>query len=302
MTPRWFFRLRIILFTMAGIILTSFLATTLLLFVAGGRDGYGAPQADTDTFIYSFNVPGILHETTSAKKSPSPYWFLDSGGKMIIENGTGETIQGALPPQDRWRVTYERSSSIDTDNGFHPQNLFRLLTKSRWENFSQQVQFYVARNNFSASPNRGASNGILFMSRYSGNGETLYYAGIRVDGTAVIKKKYRGRYYTMAQAKLFPGVYSVGGGGESSRNLLPHSEWFGLKLTTITNADSSVALSLYLRRNGRVPWSEVLSATDTGRNYGGTPPITGPNFAGIRTDFMDVKFDDYRVENISAPS
>ncbi|HCR52364.1 TPA: hypothetical protein DIV48_01795 [Candidatus Kaiserbacteria bacterium] len=301
MTHEWFFRLRIVLLTVSGITLSSFLITALLLFAAGGRNERNVPHADTDTFIYSFNAPGILHETTSAEKSPSPYWFLESGGEMIIENGIGETLQYMLPSQDRWRIAYGRSSSIDTDNGFRPQNLFRLLTKSRWENFSQQAQFYIARDNFSASQNRGASNGILFMSRYNGNGETLYYGGIRVDGTAVIKKKYRGRYYTMAQAKLFPGVYSVSGGG-SSRNLLPHDEWFGLKLTTITNVGGGVTLSLYVQRSGRVPWSEVLSATDTGKNYGGTPPIIGPNLAGIRTDFMDIKFDDYRVENISVQS
>lgn len=276
-----------------GTILLSFVLTKFFLFVAGGN---APPPRETGIFIYSFNVPGTLDEARRATKSPSPYWFLDSGGKLLIENGVGETVQGALPASDTWRIEYAHSNSLDTDNGYHPQNLFRLITKNTWENFSEQARFYIVRDNFSASPNRNASNGLLLMSRYGDNGATLYYAGIRVDGTAIIKKKYHGVYYTMAQEKIFPGAYSAGG----RTNLLPHGEWLGLQLTTVTNPGGTVTLSLALTRDGQESWMELLSATDTGANWGNTPPITGPAFAGIRTDFMDVKFGSYQAQTIGS--
>ena len=39
----------------------------------------------------------------------------------------------------------------------------------------------VEADHFSTSPNRNSSNGVLLMSRYSDSGDTLYYAGMRVD-------------------------------------------------------------------------------------------------------------------------
>jgi hypothetical protein len=244
-------------------------------------------------FLFTFNSAGTLQEAGSALESTSPYFWLNSGGKLVINGANGTTIEGDLPVGDKWHTLYATSNPLDTDNGLHPQNLFRLVTKSSWENTSASADFKIDKDNLSTSPNRNASNGLLLMSRYASDGQTLYYAGIRVDGTAVIKKKYHGVYYTMAQKQIFPGTYNA----STSPNLLPHGEWISLKSDTVTNADGSVTVTLSMKRAGETAWTKLLTSTDTGTNFGGTPPITGLSLAGIRTDFMDVEFDNYRLQN-----
>lgn len=246
-------------------------------------------------FIYSFNSPGTLYEAGSAYESSSPYWYLNSGGKLILTGSLGETVQGDLPASDIWAKRYADSNPIDTDNGLHPQNLFRLVTRASVDNVSVEARFFIAKNEHSASPNRNASNGLLLMSRYAPDGQTLYYAGIRVDGTAVIKKKYKGTYYTMAQKQIFPGTYDP----DANSNLLPHAEWITLKSDTKTNTDGTVAITLWMKRANDTAWTKLLTATDTGKNYGSTPPIHGPAPVGIRTDFMDVEFENFRVDSLN---
>jgi hypothetical protein len=144
-------------------------------------------------FIYSFSTPGVVNEADTPADSSSPYFWVNSGGKLIVTDaGYGETIQGDLSPQDPWFTQYANSNAEDTDRGAHPQNVFRLVTQSTWENVTASVDFYIVKDELSASANRNESNGLLLMSRYNDAGETLYYAGVRVDGTAVIKKKYKG--------------------------------------------------------------------------------------------------------------
>ncbi len=245
-------------------------------------------------FLYSFSSTGILGEAGSMKETTSPYWWLNSGGYLTLKEGRGATAQGDLGLLDPWRVIYAVANPQDTDGGRHPQNLFRLVSRSAWVNMREEASFYIVRDNFSASPNQNASNGLLLMSRYQDDGQTLYYAGIRVDGTAVIKKKYKGTYYTMAQEKVFPGTYSS---ASLDKNLLPHEEWVSLRSDTVTNEGGTVTVSLYMKRAGESTWKLLLKATDTGKNFGATP-ITTAGFGGIRTDFMDVKFDNIKLENI----
>ena len=125
-------------------------------------------------------------------------------GQMIFENGIGKTIQGDFPEGSKWQKKYEKSNPKDTDNGTHPQNIFRLVTKAKWQNFDQEAYFRINRLNLSSSDNRNESNGILLFNRYE-DGDNLYYTGLRVDGTAVIKKKYAGKYYTLSEKVFFPG-------------------------------------------------------------------------------------------------
>ncbi|HEX8946767.1 MAG TPA: hypothetical protein VF829_00940, partial [Candidatus Paceibacterota bacterium] len=243
-------------------------------------------------FIYSFNVPGILDEAESAAKSRSQYWFLDSGGKFIVENGYGGTIQGALPSSDEWRKLYAKDNPTDTDNGAHPQNIFRLVSRGTWENASTEAYFKITGDNFSASQNRNESNGLLIMTRYQDQ-YTLYYAGIRVDGHAVIKKKYHGTYFTLAEDPIYPGEYDR----DSDVNLLPHNTWIGIRSETTTLADGTVRLRLYLKESNDASWRVVLTAHDDG-SYDGTPPILASGASGIRTDFMDVLFRAFRIDTL----
>src|SRR5689334_3473255 len=85
-------------------------------------------------FHYSFTANGTLNEAGSLLASTSPYWWLNSGGKLVLQNGIGKTVRGALPEQDYWRIAYSLANPEDTDDGYHPQNIFRLLTKTKLPN------------------------------------------------------------------------------------------------------------------------------------------------------------------------
>lgn len=245
-----------------------------------------AAAAVPSPFVYEFKDAGILHESASSDTSSSPYWWVDSGGKLLVENGVGKTMQGEAI-DDMWQTRYERSSSEDTDEGKYPQNLFRILTRSKWDNVRSEISFRIIRDNDTATPNRNESNGVLFMSRYK-DGDNLYYAGLRVDGRAVIKKKYDGLYYTLAEDQIFPGTYTQG------KSLLPR-EWITIRMETKTENDT-VRITLS-QKNASGEWKELASAVDRGQ-YDETPPITGSFPLGIRTDFMDVEFDDFRAEKL----
>lgn len=242
-------------------------------------------------FAYPFDKTETLHEAGSMEESRSPYWWLGSGGMLITRGELAETIQGELAPVDKWRRLYAASNPVDTDNGQHPQNLFRIISRSRWENVRVEGAFYVANDNWSPSPNRNASNALLIMSRYL-NKQNVYYAGIRVDGLAVIKKKRDGIYHILAERRVFPGTYVAG----SRTNLLPHGEWIALRLDTITEADGSVRITLSMSRPVDAGWEELLVAHDTGA--AGGPPFTGKGFIGFRTDFMDVRFTDWKISTL----
>lgn len=239
-------------------------------------------------FIYSFNSSGTLQESGSMALSSSPYWWLNSGAYVLMQNGIGETIQGSLPSLDFWRILYGETNPGDTDNGYHPQNIFRFVTRSKWQNMNQSVYMKVVRDNLSVSSNRNASNGLLLFNRYI-DSNNLYYTGIRVDGAAVIKKKEGGIYSTLAYKQIFSGTYDRA----SNPNLLPHQQWIGIKSEVQNNSDGSVTIRLYtdVGRNGI--WTLALEVRDNGQ-VGGRA-ITTSGYTGIRTDFMDVQFDDYRV-------
>ncbi|MBI3623278.1 hypothetical protein HY212_04345 [Candidatus Pacearchaeota archaeon] len=239
-------------------------------------------------WIYSFSTNGTLYEAGSMSESSSPYFWLNSGAKLIMANGRGMTIQGDLPINDYWRKLYSSSNPIDTDNGYHPQNIFRLITRSQWQNFNQSAYFQIKKDQLSLSPNRAEHNGLLLMSRYKSGGDTLYYAGLRVDGYAVIKKKLNGVYMTLAYVKVFPGTYSR----LTNPNLLPKNTWLGLKSEIKNNPDNSVSIKLYLDKNWNNSWVLIAEATDKNN------PITSQGYAGIRTDFMDVVFDNYDFRNV----
>ena len=238
-------------------------------------------------FNYTFDWTGTLGEAGWMGDSSSPYWWLSSGAYIHFRDGVGATIQGTLPSSDYWRRYYASTSPTDTDNGYRPQNLFRMSTRSRWQNFRQQMYFRIRRDNLSASPNRNASNGLLLMSRYLDQ-DNLYYAGVRVDGAAVIKKKYRGRYYTMAYARMFTGpLYDRA----SNPSLLPKDLWLGLRAEFMNNPGGRVRIVLYIDP-GPGGWVLVFDVLDDGRAFGG-PAITTSGYGGVRTDFMDVELENY---------
>ncbi len=219
-------------------------------------------------------------------ESASSNWWLSSGGYLLSSGGIGMTSQGLLPATDAWRLLYALSNPVDTDTGYRPQNIFRIVSRMQWTDFAQEVYFRVRKTNLSFSANRDGYNGVLFLNRYK-DSNNLYYAGLRVDGLAIVKKKLAGVYTTLASKRVYPGTYDR----SLSPNLLPQQAWIGMRTVTTTNSNGSVSIRVEV--NDPVltggAWSNVLEAVDS------TSPITTQGYAGFRTDFMDVQFDHYRI-------
>ena len=227
-----------------------------------------------------------LEESDSPENSKNPYLWLDSGGMVNIKNGIAKTIQSDSEKYSYWRVAYFLDNPRDTDNGYHPQNVLRLVTKAKWLNFTEEATFRINKYNLSKSENRNESNGILLFSRYKDQNNT-YYAGLRVDGAVVIKKKIGGKYTTLALKEIIPGYDP-----EKNPNVLPINKWIGLKVETINKSPNEVLINLYIDENCAGIWTKVLSATDNSK------ALTGSGSAGIRTDFMDVEIKDYKINPI----
>ncbi len=250
----------------------------------GGEAGSALP------FRYDFGSEGRLEETSDPESSTSPYWWLNSGAYFTLWNGVGSTVQGELLADDAWRKLYAFNTPGETDDGKHPQNIFRLLAKAGWQDASQQVWIRINRYNLSRDVHRSESNGLLLFSRYQDE-NNLYYAGVRVDGNAVIKKKIGGTYYTLALRQVFPGEYDRA----SHPNLLPTGSWIGLRVETQNIDGTRVRIRLYADVGRTGTWEPIAEAVDDGLNAGG-PAFTQAGRGGIRTDFMDADFDDYAAD------
>jgi len=251
-------------------------------------------QAVVLPFHYAFKNDGVTPERHPMEKSSSPYWWVNSGAYMYLKNGEGMTVQGELPALDPRRISYAKEDPIETDGGYHPQNIFRLIFRTSWGNIRQEMYVRANAYNLSASPERAASNGMLLFSRYSDAGD-LYYAGVRVDGAAIIKKKIGGTYHTMREVRgYFPGAaYDR----TTNPNLLPIGTWIGLRTETVDLPGGSVSLKLFTDVGRTGAWKLAAEAIDDGVTYGG-PALTQPGRTGLRTDFMDASFDDYRLRGL----
>ncbi len=242
-----------------------------------------SPIEPTPTLVAQITT---LEESGNAQTSSSPIWWVNSGGLITINGEVMSTIQGELPLASRWHQAYLASNPVDTDQGAHPQNIFRLVSRQTQLNYQQSVYFKINRMQQSASPNRNESNGVLLFNRYL-DGNNLYYAGARVDGNLVIKKKQNGTYYTLAIKKYWPGAYNH----DTNPNLLPINKYLGLR-TVVTNVAGGVKIQLYGDISGTGQWELWLETTDS------NSPISTAGFTGIRTDFMDAEFKNYTVTNL----
>lgn len=243
--------------------------------------------------VFSDNFDNIkLNEAGSMENSSSADWWLNSGGYFYSKKGVGRTFQKLIPKSNRWYKKYRKNNPRDTDKGSHPQNIFRLVTRSKWNNFSQQCYFRINRNNLSKSKYRNESNGLLLFNRYQ-DGDNLYYAGIRVDGKAIIKKKIDGEYFTMGQKRVYKGKYDR----DDKPNILPKHDWIGIKSEVVTNLDGTVIIKLYVDKNESGDWQLVLESVDDNNKYGGEA-IKTEGYGGIRTDFMDLDMNNYKIQEL----
>lgn len=233
----------------------------------------------------------ILEETGIMSQSKSADWWLNSGGKLLLNEMGFKTIQGELLSKDKWFQLYKSSNYQDTDGGTHPQNIFRLVRRHKLQNFEQQVTFKINKLNLGSSQNRNASNGVLLFNRYQ-DGDNLYYTGIRVDGLLVIKKKYGGKYSTLATKQYVTYKYNK----SNNPNSIPLEKWIGIK-SIVKTENNITKISLYTKDLTSNDWSLSLEAIDDGKKYG-SPMINSAGYAGIRTDFMDVEFKDYEIKSL----
>ena len=243
------------------------------------------------SFRYTFSSDGTLDEVGTMADSHSQYWWLSSGAQMVIKDGVGMTLHGAQSAGSPQQIRYATYDNDESGGGYYPQNIFRLVTRSQWQNYTQQVQFKIDRINMTNSKNRQAANGIFFFNRYQDQ-DTLYYTGIRVDGTAVIKKKYQGTYTTLAQKRFF-STGELSYNTNTNPNLMPGDRWMGMRSVVTNQSDGSVKISLYVDPDNTGNWQLAATPVDSGQD--GHPPITKSGYAGIRTDFMDASFDNYYI-------
>ena len=242
--------------------------------------------------VLTFSEKTTLEEAGKMSDSQSPNWWLNSGGVMEIDNGSARTNFGPLPENSRWQKLYAKTNSRDTDGGYYPQNIFRLVTREKWQNLDQQLYFNIDTINMSASDYRNESNGVLLFNRYY-DGNNLYYVGLRVDGHAVIKKKINGKYYTLAEKDILSGGKKYD--QNDNPNFIPLHRWIGIR-SVVTNADSrAVDIKFYVDLDQTGNWQLVLEKKDKGSAFGDAP-LTDPGHAGIRTDFMDVAFQNYKIQ------
>jgi len=244
-------------------------------------------------FAYPFRGTGILQEKNQSNKSGNPYWWLNSGAELIFSGNFASTIEGSLPTYSRWRIAYAKTNSLDTDGGYYPQNLFRLVSRQKWLDYRQTLYFQILRDNLSGSPNRNDSNGIFLFNRYQ-DGDNLYYTGVRVDGTAVIKKKQDGEYTTLVQTPIWTSDRPYD--RKNNTDILPKGQWVGLESRVVSLPGGKVSIELWLDKGGKDQWEKVLSTVDDGLSFG--PTINRSGYTGIRTDFMDVLFWRYKIDNI----
>jgi len=255
---------------------------------------YIIPAKVGKSFVYNFDEDGIIEQASSMKKSGNSYWWLSSGGELIKKGCFGLTLHGEQKVGSKLYKRYYKYNRVNSDGGLHPQNIFRLVTRSKWNNSSQQVYAKIDELNLSSSPGRNASNGILFFIRYRDQ-HSLYYAGIRVDGKAVIKKKINGSYYTLAYEPLFEKNKSSYD-KYTNPNLLPVHKWIGIKSVTKTLSNGDVEIKFYIDKDLSGQWELAAKAIDDG-SIGGKPIIKSGH-AGVRSDFMDIKLEDYKIEEL----
>lgn len=252
---------------------------------------------DTDSAVPAFNLDlkgkGMLRETGKISESPNDFWWVNSGGLMKVRKDKGHPNFGRLSSSNRWHKLYAKTNPKDTDGGDRPQNIFRLVSRGSWQNFTQQAYFRIRKINRSKSDNRNESNGVLLFNRYQ-DGDDLYYAGLRVDGRAVIKKKVGGDYYTIADKKIYGKSKKYNRDKKSTSNFLPVNSWFGIKTEVRNIDDGTVEIKLFIDQGKKGNWQLALDVTDDGSEYGGDA-IMDSGHGGIRTDFMDVEFKNYDI-------
>ena len=240
-------------------------------------------------FWYDFRVSGTLYEATEGQ-SGSAYWWLKSGGRLVLSNSIGMTLQGALPLSDPLRQKYALSLKIQSDNGYHPQNSFQLFLRKQLTNVVEEIYVQKRADNLTNTLNRAPWNGVSLFLRYVDD-DNYYFGSIRADGYVTIRKRVSGTYTTLLQKKVLAGTYN----SLNSPNLMPNSGWIGLRFSVNTDTSGLPKLGLWTDIGRTGAWTLVGEVTDNQTMFG--PVITLEGMLGVRSDFMDLYMDDFRLSD-----
>lgn len=257
-------------------------------------DDLGEPEApflvaSGGDFTEHFSGDFSLEQASEERLSDSPEWWLQSGAFLYRQNDTGQTVQGLLTEGSPWIDTYNAQNARATDGGRLPQNFFRLIKRGAWRDMTQEVYFSVGSYNAVDAPARNASNGLHLFMRYADQ-DNHYYGGLQVDGNVVIMRKEDGQYHVLATSRYIDGLYDR----RADTSLIPQGELIGIKTEINDLPDGTVRIRVYIDEGRTYSWALALEFVDDGAVYSGSV-IGEEGRAGIRTDFMDVTFDHYRV-------
>lgn len=219
----------------------------------------------TPPFDYTFDSPAVVSQSSTLDRSASPYFWVKSGSSLAIANGVAKTPTSS--------------------------NYNELFMRTLWQDISESVYTKILSEHLARYANRNPWNGILQYVRYQ-NDSNYYYAGVRDDGNAVIAKKLNGTYKVIASSKFFPGTYSK----DTHPTLLPQNTWIGLRTNVTTGVNGAAIITLFVDEGRTGNWTKAVSVTDTDN------PITAKGLLGIRTDYMNVLYDDFDVDPVLALS
>ena len=123
------------------IIISAVIAITLLFYWQHQQSL--ACTNNAIVFHDNFDRQAIIKEAHPMSESSDQNWWVGSGGYLYLNNGSASTIQGTLPQNDTFRIGYSLSKgSEDTDNGYRPQNIFRMVNRNIWAgNYTAEVYF-----------------------------------------------------------------------------------------------------------------------------------------------------------------
>ena len=76
--------------------------------------------------------------------------------------------------------------------------------------------------------------------------------------------------------------------------LATKKKWLGVKSEVRTVDNDQVKIKVFIDEKQNGNWKLVLETKDDGKKYGGNS-ILNKGYVGIRTDFMDVEFDNYKI-------
>jgi hypothetical protein len=228
-----------------------------------------------------------LQETLRPEESVDENWWLILGGLMNIEDDSWSTIHGELKATDSLRKKYLRTNPLDTDNGYHPQNVFKLVSRKDSHHSIQEITFSIDKYNQSRSPNRNASSGVFIIENYK-DIDNFYQIGLEIDGKAVIKKKINGIYSTLGEIQLWGENDSYD--NDSKPNLIPENQNVNFRIEK-NQTDNALSFKFFLKDGDE--WKLIQESIDT-------KEILPPGKVGIRSDFMDLTIKDYLLDNVSA--